>query len=57
MVDACNRNKGGGKAPTLRFHLVGQYMMFVCVFGLVGLEEQHVVAIWCKKYLVLSMDL
>ena len=56
MVDTCNRNKAGVKAPTLRFHLVCPSILFVCVFGFVGLEEQHVVSNRCMAFLALSMD-
>ena len=56
MVDTCNRNKGGVKAPSLRFHVVSRYILFVCVFGFVGLAKQHVVSNRCMVFFVLSMD-
>ena len=45
MVDACNRNKGDVKAPTLRFHEVCEYHLFL-----------YVVSNRCMMFLVLSMD-
>ena len=57
MVDTCNRNKGGGEGAIITFSF-GSTISFVCmcVWGFVGLEEQHVVSSRCMCFVVLSMD-